>query len=48
MDLPLTRLHQLLYKNRMMLIASLMTAMAMCMHLKRMRAAVGALAGSQS
>ena len=44
----MTRLHKLLYKNRMMLIATMMAAMAMCMHSMRMPAAVGALEGSQS
>ena len=47
-DFALTRLHKLLYKNRMMLIATLMAAMAMCMHSMCMPAAVGALEGSQS
>jgi hypothetical protein len=43
----LDRVGQFLYKRRMMLIATLMTAMAMCMHMC-MPAAVGALEGSQS
>jgi len=35
------------YKHRMQLIAILMTAMAMCMHMMCMRTAVGALQTSR-
>jgi len=44
----LTQTGLILYKNKMTLIATLMTAMAMCMHIMRVRAAVGALEGSRS
>ena len=43
----LTQTGLLLYKRRTMLNATLMTAMAMCMYMMCMPAAVGALEGSQ-
>ena len=47
MRVILTCVHKLLYKIRTMLIATLITAMAMCMYSMCMPAAVGALEGSR-